>query len=352
MNGRTSAAGALMVACALLACAGGGRKRVAGGDAPTRAGAPEGEARAALARGEAALAAGRAAEAEEALGRAAALAPKDDRPLLALARARLAAADPAGALKRADAALALRESPEGRAVRGRALARLGRFDDAAADLARALEGAPGDAPSRALMVAVQANRGDRLAAAGAFAPLVARLGRSDAVLAAWRELRFVPPDPLQAEEALDRCTRAWVALLDAQPGEAMREAANGMRFAPQFHWCAAVHAEALWAARDPASAERLLRWAIAGYGAGREPLRADAKGLLAEILSLRAGAAPEAAALAREALAVRGDRAAVLAALVRACDAAGDTGCARDASARLLALPQVPAAVREVAERR
>ena len=120
-----------------------------------------------------------------------------------------------------------------------------------------------------------------------------------------------------------------------------------MRFAPQFEWCGVVRAEALWRTNDVATAEQILRWAIQRYPAQHEPLRADAKGILAELLSLRKETAAQAVGLARDALSVRGDRATTLVALARACEATGDAACVKDASARLLKLPHLPDALRE-----
>jgi tetratricopeptide (TPR) repeat protein len=342
--GRKWAATALLLG--IVACAGGGRLPAKAPGAP----ASSAEVTDLLARAQAALAGGRNAEAEPLLARAAGLAPGDDRPLLGLARARLAAADPPGALRHAERAVALRDSAEGRALRGRALARTRQLDAAAAALEGALELAPEDAGSWALLGAVQANRGDRLGAARALSAAAA-LG-DGASNALWRELRFLPPDPFQPEESLDRCTRAYVALLDGQPVEALREAANALRFAPGFHWCAAVRGEALWRSNDPASAEKALRSAIDGFGPRQELLRADAKGVLAELLSTRTDGAPAAAELARASLAARGERAAVLAALLRACEATGDGPCVRDAAARLLKLPGLPDAIRAQVEQR
>lgn len=350
MVGRSSFAAAACAA-ALCACAGPRSAPPASAEAPRGAAARgAGDGAELLARAEASLASGAPAAAEALFARAAEALPDDDRPLVGLARARLAVGDLPGALANADGALARRDSPDARALRARVLARQRRFDVAAPELERALAARPRDAPGWALLAAVQVNRGDRLAAARAFAQVAAVLPPADAAMAVWRELRFVPPDPVQPEESLDRCTRAYTALLEGQPGEALREASNGMRFAPSFEWCGVVRAEALWRSNDAAGAEQVLRWALERYGSAHEALRADAKGLLAELLSGRKDRAGEAAALAREALAARGERAAVLVALARACTASGDGACARDAAARLLALPNLPRALHEQAE--
>ena len=336
---------ALGLAVALSSCAGARKEAIP--DAPK-----VDDAAALLARAEAELAGGRAAAAATLFEQAAALRPAADAPLLGVARARLAAADVPAGLAAADRALARRESPEGRALRGRALARQRQWEAARTDLERALAGAPKDPTGWALLAAVQVNRGDRVEAAFAYGQAAALVPPADAANAAWRELRFLPPDPVQPEESQDRCTRGCIALLEGQPIEALREASNGLRFAPQFAWCSAVAAEAFWRTDDAAQAERLLRGAIKQYAPDQEPLRADARGLLAELLSARKETAAEAAGLARDALSVRGDRVTLLVALARACEATGDAPCARDAAARILKLPHLSDALRTQAEER
>lgn len=339
------------LAAVLAACAAAGRPA-----APLATTAPldedDDDAPALLRRAEAELSSGSPDGAAALFDRAAALRPTDDAPLLGAARARLAAADAPAALAALDRALALRESAQGRALRGRALAGQRRWDAARQELERALAVAPGDAGAWALLAVVELHRGDRTEAARAYGRAAALVPPTDAARVAWRELRFLPPDPIQPEESLDRCTRGAVALLEGQPAEALREATNGLRFAPRFAWCAAVAAEARWRTGDGAAAELLLRQALPQYGPGQEPLRADAGGLLAELLSSRREGAAEAVGLARDALAVRGDRLTLLVALARACEATGDRPCVRDASARLLALPRLPETLRAQVEER
>lgn len=336
---------ALALAATLASCAGPRKEALA--PAPTRD-----EASALLALAERELAGGQPVAAAALFEQAAELRPRADAPLLGVARARLAAADVPAGLAAADRALALRESPQGRALRGRALARQRQWEAARIDLERALAGAPRDSTTWALLAAVQVNRGDRVEASFAYGQAVALVPPADAANAAWRELRFLPPDPVQPEESLDRCTRGCIALLEGQPVEALREATNGLRFAPQFAWCGAVAAEALWRTNDAAQAERLLRSAIRQYGPAQEPLRADARGLLAELLSARKETAAEATGLARDALSARGDRVTLLVALGRACEATGDLPCARDAAARILKLPHLSEPLRAQAEER
>jgi predicted Zn-dependent protease len=93
---------------------------------------------------------------------------------------------------------------------------------------------------------------------------------------------------------------------------------------------------------------------VASFDPAHPELLADARGKLAELLVERGdpATAAEAAGLAREALAARPDRPHLVDVLARACDAAGDPACAREAFARLLARPNLPPGVRERAEAR
>jgi hypothetical protein len=91
---------------------------------------------------------------------------------------------------------------------------------------------------------------------------------------------------------------------------------------------------------------------VEAYRPGQEALRADAQGKLSGVLLDARKDPAEAARLAREALAVRGERAHLLDLLARSCQAAGDAACARDASERLLRRPHLPDATRRRAEDR
>lgn len=306
----------------------------------------------ALASARQAFAEGRLAEAEGLFRSAAAATPKAPEPLLGLASTHLALRNLTAAVADLDAAIALRDDAQARALRGRARGLLRRFDAAAEDLERAVSLDPKDGQAWAILAAVQVNRGDVVQTRRAFAAASEASGRRTAVDAVWTQLLSMPPDPAQAQEALDRCTRGYAALLDGEPGEAERECRVGIRSSPAFPWCAAVHAEALWWAQDPAGAERLLRAAVAAFPASQPALAADAKGRLAALLATRPAGAAEAATLARAALAVRGDRGALLDTLGRACDAAGDRPCATDAFRRLLRLPHLPDPMRANAEER
>jgi tetratricopeptide (TPR) repeat protein len=304
-----------------------------------------GEARAALAQN-------RFAEAEALFGAALARSPADPDLLVGRARARFALWRPAEGLADVERALALRDGAEARALRGRQLALGRRFDEAIPDLERAVALAPADAVTWCTLAAAQVNRGDDVEVRRAFGRAVELLGAHDAQERCWSELLGMPPDPVRPQESLDRSTRGYVYFLGGEWAAGWREFLVAVRYAPDYAWALAGVAEAGFRLGDVAFAEQLLREAIGKFPAAAAPLRADAQGRLAELLLARGGAALEARELARTALAERPGRAHLLALLARACDAAGDAPCAREAWAQLLARPHLPDALRELARTR
>lgn len=301
-----------------------------------------------LSRGGAALAQNRFEEARAAFRAAAAESSRDARPLVGLARVEAGLGRRQEAIELLGQALALQETAEARALRGRQLAVARSFDEAARDLLRAVELDPQQPEAWAVLAAVQVNRGDEVEAHWAFDGL-RRVAGAAAPDRFWTQLLSLPPDPVHPQESLDRCTRGRVALYERRWIDAHAEHLNGLRYSPRFHWCAAGLAEATWRAGDARSAERVLRTVIASERAA--PLAADARAKLAEVLA-ESGRPAEAIDLARAALAVRGDRAAILDSLARACDAAEDAGCAREAYERVLAQPHAPDELRRRAEAR
>lgn len=344
----------LLVVAACAACATAGERREAAaprageGAAPAAGGAP-GRAARLVAEGREALGEREWAEAAQAFEAAAALAPADPAPLAGLAEARQAQGRREEALAALGRALALREDAALLALRGRWLGQAGRLEAAAADLARATALDPGAGAAWATLAAVEVLRGDEAGRDRAFEGAVSALGRAAAVDRVWVQVRAMPPDPVQPQESLDRCTRGYAAMLDGQWADAQREQISALRYAPRYLWCIAGLAETAWRLGEPERAERILRRVIAEYPPAAEALRADAKGRLAALLLAQGREPAEAARLAREALAVRGERAALLERLALACRVAGDAACARDAAGRLLALPWRPPALERAA---
>lgn len=271
--------------------------------------------------------------------------------LVASAQARFAQRDVAGAIGVLDRALAVEETREARVLRGRYRGVARRFDDAAADLQLATERWPGDAEGWCSLAAVQIARGDDWGARQAFSRAGGLMERRAAVDRIWTLLLSMAPDPVQPQEALDRCTRGRAAALEGRWDEAQHEQLNGLRKATRFEWCIAGLAESVWRQGDPAQAEGILRRLIASFDPAHPELLADARGKLAELLVER-GKPAEAAQLARDALAIRPGRPHLVDVLARACDATGEAACAQEAYARLLALPSVTAEARLRAEAR
>lgn len=278
-------------------------------------------------------------------------APTEAQRHIALAQASFARRDLPGAIAELDRALEAGETPEARILRGRYRGVARRFDDAVADLTLATERWPGDGEGWCTLAAAQTARGDEWEARRAFARALEVMERPAAVDRVWTLLLSMAPDPIQPQEAQDRCTRGRAAALEGRWDEAQHEQLNGLRKATRFEWCIAGLAESTWRLGDPGRAEGILRRLVASFDPAHPELLADARGKLAELLVER-GQPAEAAGLARQALAVRPDRPHLVDVLARACDAAGDPACAREAFARLLARPNLPAGVRERAEAR
>jgi hypothetical protein len=251
-----------------------------------------------------------------------------------------------------DAALALVETADARAARGRALALARRFDEAVGDLERALALDGRHALALAVLTAVHVNRGDEVEARRVHAAARAALGPREAADGLTLQLHGLAPDPVAPQEALDRCTRGYVAMLDEDWEYARNELLVGLLVAPRYLWCVAGLGEAMWRAGHPARGEALLRAVIEEYPERQAALRADASARLAELLLEQRRNAGEAAAIARAALAQRGERPGLLALAARACDAAGDAGCATAAWRRLAAHPRAPESLRAEAAAR
>ncbi len=321
------------LASTLLACSTPSRAPDQAVAAPDSKAAPE--SKAALAEGDAALGMAQFDLAAARYEAAAREAPKDPRPLLGQARVRFAMAKTTEGLALLDRSIALAETPAALLLRGRILGVARRFDDAARDLRRGLALEPGEGSAWPILVAVEVNRGDEVLTRQAWAEAVKSLGTAAASDQLWTMLLAMPPDPQEPQESLDRCARGQVAMFLERWPEAAHEQRNGLRNAPAFSWCTALAAETTARLGDLAGAERLFRKALAGYPERLAHLRADTQAWLARLLLAKGGNAPEAIELARASLAVRGDRAATLSVLAKACAAAGDDHCAHETNERL-----------------
>ena len=242
------------------------------------------------------------------------------------------------ALQASEAALAAGGGTAAATLRGRVLGLAGRFDEAAAGLEAAVAADASALEAWSALAAVQVNRGDDEARDRALAGAARISGRRAALERFWTQLLAMPPDPIQPQESLERCTRGYVAMLDGAWFDAQREQLSALRNAPGYGWCLVGVARSTWRLGEPERAEQLLRRVLAERTAAADPVRADALAQLAELL-LDRGRAPQAADLAREALAARGDRPALLRLLAAACAASGQAECRADAEARLARRP-------------
>jgi tetratricopeptide (TPR) repeat protein len=302
--------------------------------------------------GETLLNEGRLDDARRAFEKAAQVAPKDPRPLVGVARIEVASGRSRDALPWLDRALAIGEDPATRALRGQVAAQARRFDEAAADLEASLARRPRNGEALCVLAVVEVNRGDDLGVREAYRGAVDVLGKDGARDRFWSLLLSMPPDPVQPQEALDRCSRGYAAMMEESWMEAQHEQLNGLRKSPRFNWCLAGVGETTWRLGQAERAEGIFRRLLEAGDAGRPDLHADAKARLAAVILDRKGDATEAVALTRAAVAARGERPALLDLLGRACDAAGDAACARDAYAKLLGARRLPGDVRARAEGR
>jgi tetratricopeptide (TPR) repeat protein len=350
----------LVVSLALAAAAAGCRTAAPSAPASaarleTPAPAPERAVRAAedprLVEAERARAEGRLEAAEALLETVAREAPRDPRPYLGLARVHVAKAKLPEALADAEKAVALGGGREARYLRGRVLGLSRRFEAAVPELRSVVAEDPKDVLAWATLAAVETDLGDDVEAGHAFARSVEAAGADVAVDRYWTQLLSMPPDPVQPQEALDRCTRGHAAALEGKWNEAQHEYLNALKHSQRFEWCIAGVADSFRHAGDPQRAEDIYRRLLPTFAPGKAEVLADVRGRFAALLVARSKPA-EALEHVRAALEVRPERAALLDTLALACDGTGDAPCARDAYARLLARPHVPPEVRARAEMR
>jgi tetratricopeptide (TPR) repeat protein len=163
--------------------------------------------------------------------------------------------------------------------------------------------------------------------------------------------KALPPE-LSANPALPHHARAGELAAAGRFPEAEAEYEKALSLDPSFADC---HYNLGILARrrgDQDRAEREYRSAIAGFAPAERSLKADAQNNLADLLIARSRSLPEAVALAREAISIRGERASYLDTLARGCDASGDQRCAVEAFEKLLRSPELPDDVRANAKAR
>jgi len=299
-----------------------------------------------VAEGEAALRTNAFPRAEERLGQAAKLAPGDARIQALLAVAVFQQARFGEALGLARASLALGETYEARLVEGRVSAIGRRLDAAVHAYERCTALRPGSAEAWSALAAARLATGDSDGAASAWGRLVGIEAPLQAEDRLWTDVLRLPPDPVQVQEALDRCSRGTAALVAGRYGEAAHEFRAVVGSIPRFAHCWSELGKATARLGQAGEAERAYRAALQSYRPDQAGLRADTQALLAALLLDQKRNAAEALALARAAREVRGDRPDVIAALGRACEATRDPGCAAGAGEPKQGAPApVPAAV-------
>jgi tetratricopeptide (TPR) repeat protein len=278
-----------------------------------------------VAEGEAALRANAFPRADELFGRAAQAAPGEARPLALRSLAVFHQARFPEALSLARSSLALGETYEARLVTGRVSAIRRSLDDALRAYERCVALRPESAEAWSALAAARLAVGDEAGAARAWEGLVGTEARGKAEDRLWTDVLRLQPDPVQVQEALDRCARGTAARMAGHDAEAVHEFRAVVGSVPGYAHCWSELGKS-WARLGRTSeTEQAFRTALAGYRADQGGLRADTQALLAAHL-LASGRDPaEALALARSARAVRGDRPDVAATLASAC--ARTPGC-------------------------
>ena len=290
--------------------------------------APARDAASLTADGEAALRSNDFRRAEALFGQAQALAPGDARIQALLSVAVFQQARFAEALKIARASLALGETYEARLVEGRISAIARYLQEALAAYERCAALRPGSAEAWSALAAAQLANGDSEGAARSWERLVAVEAPHRAEDRLWTDILRFPPDRLEVQEALDRCSRGSAALVAGRAAEAAHEFRAVVGTVPTFAHCWSELGKAEARLGDAAGAEQAFRAALRTYRPDQEGLRADTQALLAALLLGQGRNASEALELARSAAEVRRDRPDVAATLARACAATRDPGCA------------------------
>jgi predicted Zn-dependent protease len=246
------------------------------------------------------------------------------------------AAEAVGALERS---VALGDSARARYGLGTARAQGGQLEGALADFLRAVELEPGYGLGWKSVAKAQAALGRFPEAARALLE-AQRLRPTDAEA---EELGGLLGQALAARqlprEALQHHARAGALEKQGRAADAEAAYRAALAQAPAFADCHYRLGMLARARGAQGAAEEALRAALAGYRADEDLLRAEAQLALADVLLAQGGTrAAEAVALAKAAISARGERPVALDVLARACQAAGDEACARDARGQLEAL--------------
>jgi len=326
-----------VLASLAVACASTGPRPSA--DAPPQGGAPAPTAASLTTEGEAAIRANAFPRAEQLLAQAVKLAPGDARIQALQSVAVFHQARFAEALSLARASLALGETYEARLVEGRVSAIGRRLGDALHAYQRCTALRPGSAEAWSALAATRLANGDSEGAAAAWDRLAGIETPHKAEDRLWTDILRLPPDPLQVQEALDRCARGTAAHVAGRYGEAAHEFRAVVGTVPTFAHCWSEYGKSEARLGRTAAAEQAYRAALPSYRPDQVGLRADTQALLAALLLDQGSNPSEALALARAASGIRGDRPDVSATLARACAATRDPGCAASAGERKGASP-------------
>lgn len=247
--------------------------------------------------------------------------------------------------------VALEDAHRTRDNLGMVLAMQGHVDQALPHFERAVQLNPGYGLSWLSLGKARLELGQRAEAQDALTRAVQLLPENAEARVMLAAAQPQPGEPPQA--ALEHHARGGLLASAGRGPEAETQYRAALALAPGFADCHYNLGRLARSRGDLDAAEREYRAAIAGYGPREMVLRADAQNNLADLLASRGRGGAEAVQLVREAIVVRGERASYLDTLARACDAAGDRGCAAEAFGKLLqSEAPLPAEVRAHAQER
>jgi tetratricopeptide (TPR) repeat protein len=227
------------------------------------AGPTSSNAQATLAQGEAALKRSDWKSAEALLTQAEREDPRSARASALLATAIFHQARWADALAAAQRSLAKGETFEARLVEGRVLAAQRKFEGAIASFERCTVLDPGSADAWSALSGARLAVGEQAGAERAYAEVAKRLPRIEAEDHIWTDILRMQPDPLQIQEALDRCARGTAAYMAGQYPEARYEQVVVLGTVPQYGHCWSELGKTSWKLGKLDDAEQYFRRARA-----------------------------------------------------------------------------------------